>query len=220
MRKKILIIIFLIFFSLNGYCAPKTISLPEPHLKGNISVEEAMFLRRSIRNFVDKPLSLQELSQLLWSASGITNESGFRTAPSAGATFPLNTYVVIGNVEGIDDGIYFYYPNVNGLALKQSGDKRKDIADSCLFQKFISKAGISIVITVTYSRVLEHYPDKGKIFAHMEAGHAGQNIYLQAVSLDLGTVAIGAFRDNEIKNIMDLPEGEEPLYIFPVGRMR
>ena len=183
-----------------------------------MSVEEAIKLRRSVREFSDHPLTMNLISQLLWSGQGIT--AGFkRAAPSAGATYPLTLYLVVGEggVEEIPSGIYEYIPDSHSLSRIKGGDFRSEIATACLNQTFIAEAPVSIVIAANYERTTRRYGERGIRYVHMEAGHAGENIYLQAVALRLGTVAVGAFQDDDLHHVMELPEEEAPLYVMPVG---
>ena len=201
------------------------ILLPYPELKGKMSVEEAISRRRSVRNYLDKPLSLRQLSQILWAAQGITDtERGFRAAPSAGATYPLQIYVVIGSRciyinEScyLEAGVYKYIPNKHSLILIKRGDLRKNLASAALGQAWVSMAPINIVITANYERTTSAYGERGIRYVHIEVGHVGQNIYLQATSLGLGTVAVGAFHDDLVRKIISAPNNESPLYIMPIG---
>ncbi len=196
------------------------IKLPEPSYTSNTSVEEALSQRRSIRDYSGENLTLDEVSQLLWAAQGITAPWGGRTAPSAGALYPLELYVVVGDVEGIDKGVYKYRNSraEHELEKVKEGDIRAELADAAIGQECIRDAAIDIVFTAVYERTTRKYGERGIRYVHMEAGHAAQNVYLQAVSLDLGTVVIGAFIDGEVKEIMNMQEQETPLYIMPVGR--
>lgn len=198
----------------------ETIALPEPRLQGEMSIEEAIKGRRSERNFRDRPLNIEQVSQLLWAAQGITEDEGFkRAAPSAGATYPLDVYLVVGDkgVDGLQAGIYHYQVREHALRLVQGGDVRMPLATACLRQMFIADAPIVIVITAEYTRTTGRYGERGIRYVHMEVGHAGQNIHLQAEALGLGTVVIGAFVDEEISRLLHLPKGHEPLYVMPVG---
>ncbi|MBU7012113.1 MAG: SagB/ThcOx family dehydrogenase [Theionarchaea archaeon] len=194
------------------------ITLPPPNLKGDMSVEESIRLRRSIRDFQDIPLSLEQISQLLWAGQGITE--GFkRAAPSAGATYPLTLYVAVGDkgVTGLSSGVYEYIPRTHSLVVVKKGDFRQRIAAACLNQLFIQEAPVTIVIAAEYEKTTSRYGERGKRYVHMEAGHVGENIYLQAVALELGTVVVGAFQDIDLKQVLDLPEELVPLYVMPVG---
>ena len=194
------------------------IILPEPRYDSDVSVEEALLKRRSVRNYTDQALTLQEVSQLLWAAQGITDPSGKRTAPSAGALYPLELYVVVGSVENVAKGVYKYKPQQHELVRVLDGEQRKALAEAALNQQSIAQGAIDIVITAIYERTTRKYSDRGIRYVHMEAGHAAQNVYLQAVAMNLGMVVIGAFYDDQVKEVLNLPENEEPLYIMPVGR--
>jgi len=194
------------------------IKLPEPCNTSNTSVETALSQRRSIRAYSRDKLTIEEVSQLLWSAQGITAPWGGRTAPSAGALYPLELYLVVGDVEGIDKGVYRYRSGKHELEKVTDGDIRAELADAALGQECVRDAAIDIVFTAVYERTTRKYGERGIRYAHMEAGHAAQNVYLQAVSLDIGTVVIGAFNDLEVAKIVNVSEQGNPLYIMPVGR--
>ena len=196
------------------------IQLPAPSLRGEVSVEEAIASRRSIRSYADSPLTLQELSQLLWAAQGITDPvRGFRSAPSAGATYPLTVFAAVseGGVLGLEPGIYEYLPESHGLRLVRRGDFSEEFAEAALGQAWVREAPVCLVIAADYSRTTRVYGERGVRYVHMEAGHVGENIYLQATAMGLGTVAVGAFHDDEVAEI--LQAGLSPLYILPVGRV-
>ena len=194
----------------------KEIKLPGPELKGRISIEETLAKRRSRREYKDEPLTLKEVGQLLWSAQGITAEWGGRAAPSAGATYPLEIYLVAGKVEALTPGLYHYLPSSHSLVKVIEGDLRKQLASAALGQEMIEKAPISIVFTAFFQRTTARYGERGVRYVHIEVGHAGENIYLQAEALGLATVAVGAFRDKAVKEVLKLKE--EPLYLMPAGR--
>jgi len=194
------------------------IELPEPRLTSSVSLEETLLHRRSIREYADEPLLLEEISQLLWAAQGVTAEWGGRTAPSAGALYPLEVYVVVGNVERLTPGVYRYDPARHALTRLQNIDVREELAKAGLGQTWIKEGAIDIVITAVYERTTKKYGDRGVRYVHMEAGHAAQNIYLQATALDLGMVTVGAFSDNQVREILGIPDNEVPLYVIPVGR--
>ncbi len=194
------------------------IKLPEPGYESETSVEEALSKRRSIRAYSGDNLTIEEVSQLLWAAQGITSPWGGRTAPSAGALYPLELYLVVGDVEGIDKGVYRYIPEEHELEKVKDGDIRAELAEAAVGQECVKYAAIDIVFTAVYERTTVKYGERGIRYVHMEAGHAAQNVYLQAVSLDLGTVVIGAFINDKVKKIVNAEEQENPLYIMPVGR--
>ena len=193
-------------------------ALPEPRKDSDVSVEETLLTRRSIRTYSGEALTLEEVSQLLWAAQGITNYRGFRTAPSAGATYPLETYVVVGDVENLSKGVYRYEPVGHKLVKVLDEDCRTQLVSAAVGQTFIKERAIDMVFTAIYERTTWRYGDRGVRYVHMEAGHAAQNVYLQAVALGLGTVVIGAFSDEQVHAILKLPENETPLYFMPVGR--
>lgn len=194
------------------------IELTEPRHKSGVSIEEAILGRRSTREYAGEPLTLQELSQLLWAAQGVTDPRGFRTAPSAGALYPLEVYVVAGDVESLPEGVYRYSPQKHQLDKVLAGDKRAELAGAALGQAWVEEAAADIVFAAVYERTTGKYGERGIRYVQMEAGHAAQNLCLQAAALDLGIVTVGAFQDDQIKEILSLPEDEQPLYIIPVGR--
>jgi SagB-type dehydrogenase family enzyme len=196
----------------------ETVALPEVRLTGNVSLEETLLNRRSIRQYTGEALTLEEVSQLLWSAQGITAEWGGRTAPSAGALYPLEIYLAAGNVESLAPGVYKYRPDELELVIVSDEDVREELAEAALSQAPVRDGAIDIIISAVYERTMRKYGDRGVRYVHMEAGHAAQNIYLQATALDLGTVTIGAFADELVKDVLSMPEVEAPLYIIPVGR--
>lgn len=197
------------------------IKLPEPRYDSETSIEEALSTRRSIRAYKDEPLTLTEVSQLLWAAQGITTSTarGLRTAPSGGALYPLEVYVVIGNVESVTKGVYKYKPHEHELVKVRDGDVRNELAAAALRQTCIGAGSIVIVFSAVYERTTQKYGDRGIRYVHIEVGHAAQNVFLQAVSLDLGTVTVGAFKDDKVKIILNMPNEEHPLYLMPVGKI-
>ncbi len=194
------------------------INLPEPQYDSDVSIEQSLLNRRSIRSYAGEPLSLREVSQLLWAAQGITDPRGFRTAPSAGALYPLEVYLVAGDVEDLTSGVYRYEPDGHQLTRIIDGDKRAELADAALVQPWVKEGAISIVFAAVYERTTVKYGDRGIRYVHMEAGHAGQNLCLQATAMGLGVVTVGAFHDEQVSKLLNLPQDEKPLYIIPVGR--
>jgi SagB-type dehydrogenase family enzyme len=194
------------------------IKLPEPEYSSDVSIEETLLSRRSTREYKNEPLTLKEISQLLWAAQGITDPDGLRTAPSAGALYPLEVYVIAGDVEKLTDGIYKYDPFKHAIEKMFKGDIRPELAEVALKQTFIQEAPLNIVITGVYDRTTWKYGERGVRYVHMEAGHAAENLCLQATALDLGLVTVGAFHDDEVKELLNLGVLENPLYIIPVGR--
>lgn len=205
------------------------IKLPSPQLKGKVSLEETILRRRAVRRYRKEPLDLSQLSQILWSAQGITGTREFRAAPSAGATYPLEIFVFIGKQgviaseakqppEELQAGIYHYEVDSHSLSLHTPGDLRPDLARATLDQEFIIDAPVDIVICALYHKTSYRYGRRGERYVHMEVGHVGENIHLQAVALGLATVEVGAFHDEEVRKVLGVDEQIKPLYIMPVGK--
>lgn len=194
------------------------VQLPEVRLSSEVSLEEALLQRRSIRDYSGQALTLEEVSQLLWACQGTTADWGGRTAPSAGALYPLEVYLAAGRVDNLDTGVYKYRPHAHDLVKVRDGDVRAELARASLGQSPVRDGAADIVIAAVYERTTGKYGDRGIRYVHMEAGHAAQNVYLQATALDLGTVTIGAFFDDEVREVVGMPGNEEPLYVIPVGR--
>jgi SagB-type dehydrogenase family enzyme len=206
----------------------KTVKLPEPARKGSVSVEAALQARRSVRRYAVTGLSLAQVSQLLWAAYGVNKpvpevaslHGGLRTAPSAGACYPLEVYVVAGKVDDLEPGIYRYEPATHELQQILAGDKRAELCEAAASQNGVRTAPASIVYSAVYERNTQRYGDRGRErYVCMDLGHSAENVYLQCATLGLGTCAIGAFFDDDVRQVMRLPRPEEPLYIMPVGRM-
>lgn len=220
-----LIIFFFSAFSFNktetseSAMQENSISLPSPNTKGSMSLEEAISKRRSVRNYRGDALNLAQVGQILWSAQGITLSSrGYRAIPSAGATFPLEIYLLAGRVSRLQPGLYRYIPSSHSLVKVKDGDIRESLAGAALGQHMIQSAPASFIISADYERTAKRYGDRATRYVHIEVGHAGQNISLQAISLGYASVMIGAFQDENVKAILELPANEEPLYIIPVGK--
>ena len=205
------------------------IKLPSPRLKGKVSLEETIQRRRAVRRYRREPLDLSQLSQILWSAQGITGTREFRAAPSAGATYPLEIFVFVGKQgviaseakqapEELQAGIYHYEAGSHSLSLHKPADLRPDLASATLDQEFIIDAPVDIVICALYHRTSYRYGRRGERYVHIEVGHVGENIHLQAVALGLATVEVGAFHDEEVWKILGVEEQIKPLYIMPVGK--
>ena len=196
----------------------RIIQLPQPRTDGDVSVEKALQSRRSVRSYKNVPLDLTEISQLVWSAQGVTRARGFRTAPSAGALYPLELYVIAGRVIDLPSAIYKYSPRTHELIEIIAGDLRSEFSRAALRQSAIKKAPAVLLFCAVYERTTGKYGRRGIRYVHMEVGHAAQNVCLQAIALGLQTAVIGAFRDDNVKQIAHLPAGEQPLYFVPVGR--
>jgi SagB-type dehydrogenase family enzyme len=207
------IIIFLIFLTVEAQgAAMKNIELPKPKTKGAVSVEEAIQKRRSVRSYEKKDISLADLSQLLWSCQGITDPRGaYRAAPSAGALYPLEIYIAK------SDGLFHYMPDGHRLEELSGQDLRPALRDASFGQDYVGDAAVDIIICAVYERVTGRYGARGIRYTDMEAGHAAQNVFLQAVALGLDSVPIGAFTDTEVSGVLKLPANVKPIYILPVG---
>ncbi len=198
---------------------PRTIALPEPRLTGEVSLEEAVRGRRSRRRFSTAPLSLEQVSQVLWAAQGITDPEGRRAAPSAGALYALDLYVAVGGPEagGLAAGVYHYDPQRHSLERIVEGDARPTLVRLAVGQTFIAEAPLALVITGEYERISQRYGNRAERYVHMEAGHTAQNVYLQVEALGLGTVVVGSFQDEAVSQALNLPDRHRPLYIMPIG---
>ncbi len=185
----------------------RRVSLAVPARRSEVSVEDAIAMRKSRRAFKRSALKKSDLSMLVWAA---------RRVPSAGAIYPLELYLVIGAVEDIKPGVYHVMDD-STMELHRDGDLRTELAIACLRQMFIADAALSIVITAEYERTTRRYGERGIRYVYMEAGHVSQNIYLECEALGLATVAIGAFHDEEVANVLDIPEAHRPIYLMPVG---
>lgn len=185
--------------------------MPDPETAGGGSLTDALAARRSVRDYSPDPLTLDDLSQLLWAAQGITSDVGGRTAPSAVGTYPLEVYVVAG------DHLSRYLPGEHELEHLADGDLRSELSRAALSQEWVEEAPAVFVITAVYARTEQRYGDRAERYVKIEAGHAAQNLLLQATSLGLGAVPVGAFHDDEVTEVLNLPDGYQPLYVIPVG---
>ncbi|MCX8161293.1 MAG: SagB/ThcOx family dehydrogenase [Candidatus Saccharicenans sp.] len=210
------------------------VPLPAPRYDSQFSLEKAIKTRQSVREYKEAPLSLAEVSQILWAAQGFTRErkeppsrwnpkyewqGGLRTAPSAGALYPMEIYLLAGKVEGLPAGVYKYIPKNHALKKVTDADKRKELCQAALMQPQVEKAPAVILMAGVYERTSYKYGERAERYVHMEAGSIAENIYLQATALGLGTVLIGAFNDAEVTKVLALPADEAPLIIMPLGKM-
>lgn len=202
----------------SGAVDQNTVRLPSPRKEGPMLLERALLERRSVRNYSRAALSVQDLSQLLWAAQGITSRNGYRTAPSAGALYPLETFLCAGRAEGLPAGIYKYYPQKHELLRLAEGDWRARLAEAALGQAWIREAPVTVALAAVFGRITGRYQQRGVRYAWMEAGHAAQNVLLQAVALGLGAVPVGAFQDRTVQRILRMAGEEEPLCLIAVGR--
>jgi len=183
------------------------ISLPAPSLKGNVSVEEALAKRRSVRSFTEQKLSLQQIGQLAWAAQGITDKEGRRTAPSAMAVYPLQLYVVV------SDGAFRYVPEGHKLVKLSDSDARAALST----QGSVRGAPLDFVIVGDFAKARARFGERAERFVSLEAGHVAQNIHLQAVALGLGSVPVGGYQEEGVREALGLAAEEAPLYVIPVG---
>jgi len=207
------IICLLLFLSIpQGGYAVTEINLPKAQINKTIYLDQAIQQRRSVRSFKDKQLTLTQISQLLWAADGVTESNkGYRSAPSAGAVYPLTLYVAK------EDGVWCYYPNQHSIKLVIDGDLRAKLAKASLGQSSIKNAPLSILITANYQNITAKYGERGIVYSHIETGHIAQNLALEAIALGLASVPIGAFDDEKVEDLLKLPIDEDVLYIIPVG---
>jgi SagB-type dehydrogenase family enzyme len=189
-------------------------ALPSPDVTFGRPLNAALSARRSVREFAATPLTTTEIGQLLWAAQGVTSADGRRTAPSAGALYPLEVYLVSA------DGLALYLPTEHALQRLASEDRRARLADAALGQAVVREAPAVIVITAVPERTAVRYGDRATRYVWLEAGHAAQNVLLEAVSLGLGAVPMGAFDDARVSTVLELPPNEVPLYLIPVGHPR
>jgi len=209
----IYILASLIFLPVFSYAEEgMIIELPKPKEKGTVSLEETIKKRRSERRLSGEELTLEQIGQILWSCQGITHKAkGYRSAPSAGATFPLEIYLVT------RDGVFHYIPKTHSIKRLNDKDLRPELSGACFGQGFVKDASIDIVMCADFSRTTGAYGKKGENYVYVEAGHAAQNVHLQAVAEGLGSVPVGAFSDDAVTMVLDLPENLVPIYVVPVG---
>jgi len=196
---------------------PMKIKLPEPDASGKSHLEELIAKRRSRREYADRELSEPLISRFLWATQGTSSKEGLRTVPSAGALYPLEVHIVIGKGSGLEAGVYRYIAEEHSLIQEIPGDMRQKLSEAALSQSMVKDAPVSLVISAVYPRITGKYGKRGLRYAHMEAGHAAQNVYLLGVELGIGTCAVGAFEDEEVKKVLKMPANEDLLYILPLG---
>lgn len=195
------------------------VELPQPTVSGAMPVEESLQSRRSVREFGEGALRLEDVSQLLWAAQGTTDPRGYRTAPSAGALYPLELYVLVGDVDNLTSGLYRYRTGDHHLLRARTEDLREALSAAALFQRWIAEAPAVIVFTAVYDRTAAKYGERAPRYVYMEVGHAAQNIYLQATARGLGTTFVGAFDDRRVSEVLELPADHAPLGLMPIGRL-
>jgi SagB-type dehydrogenase family enzyme len=231
-----ILIYFLTFLFLYSICFAQKkenfIKLTAPYHDGKVSLEKALSERRSIREYSEDSLSISEISQILWAAQGITQKiedplsywrgeqwmGGLRTAPSAGGLYPIELYIAVGKVKGLSQGLYKYNPRQHTIINVLEGDKRVDISNAALKQSCIRRGAVNIIIFGVYKRTSIKYGKRAEQYVQIECGAVCQNIYLQSYALNLGTVFVGAFKDDSLKSTLNIPEDEYPLGIMPIGK--
>lgn len=196
------------------------VALPRPALTGPCSVERALRARRSVREYGGRPLTRAELAQLLWAAQGVTGAGGLRSAPSAGALYPLNVYVAVGAVSGLRSGVYRYRPDAHVLTTLGEGDRRAELRAAALEQAWIETAAVVLGLAAVYRRTTATYGERGRRYVDVEVGHAAQNVCLQAVALGLGAAVVGAFDDAAVKRVMRMTAEDEPVCLVVLGTVR
>ncbi len=205
--------------------AADAVTLPKPSFTGKLPVEKAMLQKKSVREFANKPLSLAEVSQILWAANGnlavdAVSSATTKVIPSAGGLYPLEVFVVAGKgtVTGLSEGVYQYNPSANTLQTLGQGDNRAVLASACLSQLWMARAPIIVIIGGVFARTTAKYGDQGIRYVFMEAGNSNRNIYLQAESLGLKVATVGAFQSAQVSAAAKLPTGVTPLLVMPVGK--
>jgi SagB-type dehydrogenase family enzyme len=196
----------------------RIVPLPSPCLEGEVSLEAALSARKSVREYTDEPLALAELSQLLWAAQGVTHSGNRRTAPSAGALYPIEMYVVAANVDGLERRLYKYRIGQHDLAEVAADDVQGRLASAALEQEAVKNAPVVIVVAGVVERTAQKYGQRAVRYVHMEVGAVVEHILLQAAALELGAVFMGAFNDNEVKQLLRMEEKESAFAVVPVGR--
>ncbi len=212
--------IWIVLFSVSTICLGEemkksTFKLPAPVTKGEVSLEEALSQRRSVRSYSEEALTLQQFSQLFWAAQGLTKKDFYRIAPSAGALYPLELFAVAEQVEGLAPGLYRYIPKGHKIKLVKEGKLLDDLAGAALGQSAIHKCAAAFVVTGVVSRTAKKYGERAEQYVLIEVGHAAQNLLLQAAALGLGAVPMGAFYEKKVQKALGIKE--EPYYIIPVG---
>jgi SagB-type dehydrogenase family enzyme len=199
--------------------AAEAIKLPPPATKGGMPLAEALKTRRTVRHFASRPLDLAQVSQLLWEADGLSDPRGLRTSPSAGATYPLDLYLVVRErgVKDLPPGVYRYEVHDHALTLLPPGDFHASVARACLNQAWMTEAPVLVVITGEYRRCTARYGQRGIRYTHMEAGNVSQNLFLAAEALGLGAGIVGAFEDQALAQALKLAPAHEPLLVMPLG---
>ena len=205
--------------SLHGRTNQEVVDLPQVERGTDGSFSDLMYERRSVRRYASGELDMEQISQILFAAQGVTRQKRFRTVPSAGALYPLEVYLVAGKVQGLGAGVYKYEPHGHELLPVSSGDKRRELAQESYNQMWIAQAQAVLVICAVYERVTGKYGSRGERYVHIEAGCAAQNVSLAGYNLGLGSTVVGAFSDRGVQGVIGTKNKEEPLIVMPVGRL-
>lgn len=218
--KRCLMILLVCLLSSQILAEDELIQLPEPDLDRKVPLVKTLSQRRSIRDFSREIVELPEMSQILWACQGISCTEGYRTAPSAGALYPLELFIFVERVSGLEPGIYQYKPGPgirkHALLTRKHGDFLDDLADAALGQNCIRECAFCIVICSVTERTSVKYGSRSERYVYLEAGHAAQNACLQTTALNLGAVTVGAFYDDKVKDLLGITA--TPVYFLPVGR--
>ena len=203
-----------------GEANAQAVDLPRVERGTDGSFADLMYERRSVRRYASGELDMEQISQILFAAQGVTRQKRFRTVPSAGALYPLEVYLVAGKVQGLEAGVYKYEPHGHRLLPVSLGDKRRELAQESYSQMWIAQAQAVLVVCAVYERVTGKYGSRGERYVHIEAGCAAQNVSLAGYSLGLGSTVVGAFSDRGVQKVIGAQNKEEPLIVMPVGRLK
>lgn len=198
----------------------RAISLPAPRGPTAGSLESALWSRRSVRDFAERSIAVAEAAQLLWAAQGANRPDGHRTAPSAGATYPLELYLLAERVDGLAAGLYRYRASTHDLVPTGAEVRLADLPGASARQTWMTGAAAVVAFAAVYERTAGRYAARAERYVPMEVGHAAQNVYLQAAALGLGTTFVGAFNDSAVARTLGLPADQRPLGLMPVGHPR
>ncbi|MGB4703897.1 MAG: SagB/ThcOx family dehydrogenase [Candidatus Saccharicenans sp.] len=199
----------------------RTVALPPTDRKNGSPLYAVLNARRSVREYEDRPVPLEALSQILWAAYGVSFRAGdflFRTAPSAGALYPLELYVAARSVEKLNPGLYHFVPATHSLRQRYEGDLSPLLAEAALDQDFLAEASFNLILTAVFERTTWKYGARGFRYIYLDAGHIVQNAALAAVSLGLGSCPVAAFFDDEVNALVGVnPARESAIYLLAVG---
>lgn len=206
-----------------NYPEAKKILLEKPQVISKLAFDEIIKKRKSIRDFSDKPISLNQLSYLLWASTGIQRKEygyEFRTAPSAGALYPIETYLVVNSVEGISAGIYHYSIKDHNLEQLKIGDFSNEIALAALDQVMCEYASVVFIWTAIFNRSKWKYDQRAYRYIYLDCGHIAENLALAATNINLGSCQIGALYDDEVNDIISVDGiNESTIYMSVVGNL-